>query len=253
MRCGVLYIATGENHRREAFANAEASRPWLQGAELLLITDQSNRIPHPGPFTAIKEHPAPQYSYRDKIVPLLQLPFEQTLFLDSDARLCAPADPLFRLLESCQVAAAQAPVRKPAGHWDEQIPITFPEYNSGVLLMRRGYQQRRLVHQWLQQYDRIGQAWDQAALRTALWQRQQRGLRFSTLPPEANLRTTKPWLAGKGSPVFIVHGRVPASEWPVLLDYLNGNIERFRTQAEWLQLHPHSAVRSQMPPAPIRS
>ena len=216
----------------------------------MICTDQPAVAVASGVFDRVLPHPAPRRSYRDKIAALLSVPFRRTLFLDSDARLVAPAEPLFTLLQHHHLALAHAPVRRPIGHWDPAIPALFPEANSGVLLLCRGHQQRRLIRSWLHHYDRIGQAWDQAALRQALWQRLGRGLRLGVLPPEANLRTSKPWIAGRGLAVHVVHGRVPEPEWPTLLTYLNGDVQRFRSWREWLERHPDSAVRPQIAPQP---
>jgi hypothetical protein len=249
-REGVLFVATGPAHLAEAIASARASWEHLAGRPIALAGDDPAAAIASGAFDRVLPHPQPRRSYRDKIPPMLALPFDRTLFLDTDARLTASADPLFATLGRAHLAAAHAPVRIPAGWRDPVVPALFPELNSGVLLLRRGWRTRRLIHRWLALYDRLGQAWDQASLRSAVWHAQLRGLRLALLPPEANLRTTKPWVAGKGLPVTVVHGRVPEAEWPALLAYLNGDVERFRSNAEWLQRHPGSALRPKLPPEP---
>jgi hypothetical protein len=254
-REGLLFVATGPTYLEEAAAGALASRPFLGGRPVAVVTDRIEQAQQLGAFDRVLPHPAPQHGYRDKIPPLLRLPFARTLFLDSDARLTAPADPLFAALGRAHLAAAHAPVRRPAGWWDSAVPFLFPELNSGVLLLRRSWRQRLLIQRWLHLYDRLqaeqGQGWDQASLRSVVWQLQQRaGLCLALLPPEANLRTTKPWIAGKGLAVHVVHGRVPEPEWPALLAYLNGDVGRFRSWSEWLQRYPTSALRPQLPPEP---
>ena len=68
-------------------------------------------------------------------------------------------------------------------------------------------------------------------------------LRVSVLPPEANLRTTKPWIAGRGLPVSIVHGRFDYAEINPFISFLNSDIDRFRTWSEWLNTYPNSTIR----------
>ena len=239
---GILFIATGATHRAEAAASARAGRAHAGGRPIAIMTDDVEAAEAMGCFDRCLPHPDPRHSYRDKIPGLLDLPFDRTLFLDSDARPTARLDGLFALLDHHDLAAAQAPVRIPAGWRDQAVPDEFPELNTGVLLLRRGQHQAELVDRWLERYDEIGQDWDQATFRSAAWALLPKGLRLATLPPEANLRTTKPWIAGKGIPVTVVHGRVPEAEWPALLDYLNGDIERFRTSTEWLERHRDSAL-----------
>lgn len=247
---GLLYVATGAGFLAEAVASARASRVHLGGKPIAIVTDDVAAALASKAFDRVLPHPDPHRSYRDKIAPLLHPPFRCTLFLDTDARLLAPVDDLFALLQQHQLAAAHAPVRRPGGWWDDRVPAVFPELNSGVLLLRRGWRQRALIRRWSVQYDRIGQAWDQASLRSAVWTGLRQGLRLAVLPPEANLRTTKPWVAGKGAPVQVLHGRVPEPEWPALQAYLNGNIQRFRSSAEWLERYPGTALRPKVAPEP---
>jgi hypothetical protein len=245
---GLLYVATGAAYLEEAAASALASRPFLAGRPIALVCDRPWQARQLGAFDRVLPHPAPTSSYRDKIPPLLHLPFARTLFLDTDARLTAPADGLFAALGRAHLAAAHAPVRRPPGWSDAAVPALFPELNSGVLLLRRSWRQQLLVRRWLRLYDQLAascdQSWDQASLRSVVWCLQQRwGLRLALLPPEANLRTTKPWLAGEGLAVHVVHGRVPEPEWGPLMGYLNDHTDCFRTWREWRALHPCSALR----------
>ena len=244
---GILFIATGEKHVHEAVENARASAVHACGRRFVLITDRVQEVSDADVFDQVLAHPDPVGGYRDKIGPLQTLPFQRTLFLDSDARLTAPVDVLFEALGTADLAAVHAPVRHPPGWSDKRVPGLFPELNSGVLLFRRGPLQRRLVRRWLRLYDRLhhrfGQTWDQASLRSVVWRlMQRRGLRLAVLPAEANFRTTKPWVAGHGLPVHVLHGRVPSDEQSLLQAYLNDNVERFRTWAEWFDLHPESQL-----------
>ena len=83
---GVLFIATGARHRREACAAVQHCRPHLKGRPVALVTDAPNKIPQ-GLFEQVLPHPEPRHSYRDKIEPLITPPFKRTLYLDTDAEL----------------------------------------------------------------------------------------------------------------------------------------------------------------------
>lgn len=239
---GVVFAATGVRYIEEAAASARASRPHLGGRPIAIMTDDLKAAQALGCFDRCIPHPDPRRSFRDKIPALIDPPFDRTLFLDSDARLIAASDGLFALLDHHDLAAAHAPVRIPAGWGDSSVPASFPELNSGVLLLRRGAAQQQLIKRWLELYDEVGQDWDQATLRAATWAMLAEGLRIGVLPPEANLRTTKPWIAGKGLAVTVVHGRVPDQEWPALIEFLNGDIDRFRTSSEWMTQHPATTL-----------
>jgi len=206
---GILYIATGKKFLQEAAENAKAGRKQIGSRKIAIVTDNIAEAEITGCFDICIIHPDPRLSYRDKIPPLINLPFEKTLFLDSDARIISSVDGLFQQFEWYDFGAAHAPVRIPDGWCDKQIPDIFPEFNSGVLLLRRSELQESLIRKWLEKYDIINQAWDQATLRSAVWEMLNNGLRHLVIPPEANFRTTKPWIAGHGLEVVIVHGRVP--------------------------------------------
>lgn len=256
LQSGVLYVATGSLYLDEAANSSIASRPFLVGRPIAVVTDLVERAKDLNAFDIVLPHLDPKLTYRDKISPLEYPPFQSTLFLDSDARLTASAESLFSCLGSSHIAAAHAPVRQPSGWCDHSVPSLFPELNSGVLLLRRCWRQRLLIRRWLYLYDKLfhdfDQAWDQASLRSVVWALQQnRGLRLAILPPEANLRTTKPWIAGKGLAVHVVHGRVPHSEWTALIDYCNGDLNRFRHWHEWLERNPDSMIRPKLPPNPV--
>jgi hypothetical protein len=239
---GILYVATGDAAFQEAAASARAGRKHAGGRAIVVCTDRIGAAEHADVFDRVLPHPGPVRGYRDKIQPLIDPPFSKTLYLDADARLVSCCDGLFRLLETCDLAAAHAPVRIPQGWNDPLVPAVFPEFNSGVILLKRSPQQRACIDEWLHRYDDIGQEWDQATFRSAVWSAAQSGLRIGVLPPEANLRTTKPWIAGKGVPVMIVHGRIPDSEWSGFLSYLNDDCGRFRTSDEWRRLRPDTRI-----------
>ena len=255
MTRSILFVATGQVYLEEAATNAMASRVHAENILFVVVTDHIDLALSYGVFDLVLPRPDPRFTYRDKILPLLSLPTKYTLFLDTDARLLAPVSEVFKSLGRSHLAAAHAPVRRPDGWFDHTVPSVFPEFNSGVLLMRRSWRQRLLVRRWIQLYDvlasRYEQQWDQASLRSAVWHAvEHSGMRLSVLPPEANLRTTKPWIAGKGSPVYVVHGRVPPHEWSLFEDYLNGKVDRFRDWRRWLELYPESRIRPQLPPNP---
>ena len=63
------------------------------------------------------------------------------------------------------------------------------------------------------------------------------------LPQEFNIRTTKPWIVGRGSYAYIIHGRYPDAEHQEFIKYINGDIDTFRTSDLWLQKSPYSCIR----------
>ena len=123
----------------------------------------------------------------------------------------------------------------------------FPEYNTGFLLYKSSEPIAKLFNAWLVLYDQLYQdylqAWDQSSLRSVLWSAiSSKQLSFLHLPSIYNLRTTKPWTVSRGSSVSIIHGRFDHSELDLFIDYLNGDIDCFRTWAHWLHKNPSTSI-----------
>lgn len=252
----IIYVATGEFYVSEAALSAQRSRVFDSSVSYICYTNLVEYASQFEVFDLVLEHPCPVFSYRDKLLPLVDLPADYCIFLDSDAALVRPSQEIFDLLTNNHCLAAYAPVRHPSGWSDSAVPALFPELNTGVLLLRRSQVQKDFIQAWLSKYDicssKYNQLWDQASFRSCLWDYMvNHGLRFQHLPSEANFRLTKPWVAGKGLPVHVVHGRVPDDEWYLLLEYLNGNTNIFRTWNEWLRRYPSSALKLKIPPQPL--
>lgn len=250
--CALVYVATGDSYIIEASESALTSRRFLEGITICLFTDNVEYASGLNSFDHLYHLDNPTFSYRDKVQALRFLPFKYNLFLDSDAALVSSVIPIFEMLSFFDLLAVRAPVRYPSGWIDHKAPLLFPELNTGVLAIRRSLRQRLLFASWLYLYDylkrKYSQVWDQASFRSCLWFFIRRlGYKFLSLPEEVNLRITKPWIAGKGLSVFVVHGRIPVEERDHFFYYLNRNINRFRSWAEWLELNPNSSIRPILP------
>lgn len=251
LSCGILYVATGFTYFEEAVLSVKRSRPFLGCLKVAIVTDLVDLARSSLLFDIVIQHPNPVYSYRDKISGLLDLPFKYTLFLDCDAFLVHDLTGIFCQLGFYHVMCAHAPVRHSSVLPISSVSPYFPEFNSGVIFLRQSLIQHNLILHWLLNYDSMPDTWDQPSLRVTLWKLLPKGLQLGVLPPEANLRTTKPWVAGLGLSVCIVHGRIPDHEFGPFVKYLNSHIERFRTWNEWLDLYPDSQVRPKVAPQPL--
>ena len=250
--CALVYVATGESYILEASLSALFSRPFLDSISICIYTDDVAFAKSTNSFDHIYHLKNPHFSYRDKVRALQDLPFKYCLFLDTDARLVSEIAPVFQMLTVFDLLAVRAPVRYPSGWIDDRPPSLFTEINTGVLFIRRSFLQRLLFIAWLYLYDnlnrRFSQLWDQASFRSCLWFFVSKlGYKFFALPEEVNLRITKPWIAGKGLPVYVVHGRIPEHEWSSFIKYVSGDTSRFRTWNEWLDLYPDSDIKPILP------
>jgi len=229
---GILMVATGIKHIDEAILSMGENREYLGNLPITIFTNEPQAFSRL-PYVRALQLAECRFSYRDKIAALSSLIYEKTIFLDTDTRVVGDISDLFLMLEYYDFCGAHAPVRW--AQWkDRTVPAAFPEVNSGVMCFRRNRRTRSLIKNWLKIYDDVGVSFDQASLRSALWLGISRGkLQVQILPPEYNLRTTKPWLAGPGLAVRIIHGRVNDETMGNLRFYLNTDISKFRGSSQF--------------------
>ncbi len=198
---GFLYIATGRRFLEEASTSARRLREVMPSAKIALASDLE---PEGGIFNELRKLEKPTFSFADKVAPLIESPFEKTVFLDTDTWVCEPVGELFDLLDRWDLAMAHAPMRQTASSC---VPAVLPEFNSGVIAYRLNDTVRQIFADWRRLYDKrraeTGLKDDQPALRDALWASK---VNLLVLPPEYNFRFVMPAFCGRGT-VKILHGR----------------------------------------------
>ena len=247
----IAFVATGDKYINEAARSASLSRKYSSNLFIIIVADNLELALSFGVFDCCLAHPCPRYNYRDKITGIKELlpKVDQLLFLDSDAFIIHDVGDLLKLCNVSDFAAVRAPVRHPKGWSDKNVPYSFPEVNSGVLFLRNTKKIIRLLTKWLKLYDNLfenyKQVWDQASLRSVLWPLvAQSKIRYINLPSEYNLRIPKPWVIGRGLAAHIIHGRFSIDELEPFISYLNDDIDRFRSSAEWVSLNPQSTIKA---------
>jgi hypothetical protein len=212
---GVYYVARGREYVEEAVQSAESVKRCTE-LPTALCTDK--RVDHSAFDHVIVSNAETNDPYERKVRGLHEAPFEQTLFLDTDTYVCREISDLFSLLEEFELAAAHAPNRMyhPGGGYPSEHPVSFPELNTGVLLMdTRSSRVEQLLNDWLETHREMqdagvcegGPVLDQIPFREVIYDSE---VRFTVLTPEYNCRFEFPvFLEG---PVRILHGRHPDLE-----------------------------------------
>lgn len=202
MKKGCIYVATGNSHLEEAIRSARSFKAAMPEVPIWLWGDLDPACDHL--FDRFVRIESPARSFEDKIFPLLQSPFEKTIFLDSDTYVCAPLHDVYEILDRFDFAAAHPLLRTTM---QQNLPEAFPEVNSGVMAFCSNERVRRMIENWLLLYKEHAKATnrsdDQPPLRVALYRSD---LRFAVLPPEYNVRTIYPSALGRGR-AKILHGR----------------------------------------------
>src|SRR4051794_25219004 len=96
---GVIYVAAGLLHAREAAVSAQSVRKAMPGVPVALFTDvHESQLPR-GLFDRLFPLNDTRRNFAVKIRPLSETPFERTLFLDTDTVMCRNCDSVFELLD----------------------------------------------------------------------------------------------------------------------------------------------------------
>ena len=221
---GVVFIATGEKFVAEALISVRSVKNIMPELSISLFTDLEDLVTSPpdgvDSVFYLKEVTK---SCLDKMYPLVDTPYEKTLFLDTDTYLCERVDALFDVLDKYDIAAAHPPYR--VQYEIPGIPECFPEPNTGVIVFKKNDAALDVLKQWPEEYKKqiaseCKPHHDQHSFRAALYAS---NARFLVLPHEYNFRSIGPNFAGKGSKVKIIHGRHASFE--KVAARLNANID----------------------------
>ncbi len=108
---GVVYVATGEKFVTEALISVRSVKKQMPGLPIALFTDLQDLVGHPPEgVDAVFHLTQVTNSCLDKMYPLVDSPYDRTLFLDTDTYLCDRVDELFDVLDHYDIAAAHPPI-----------------------------------------------------------------------------------------------------------------------------------------------
>jgi hypothetical protein len=242
---GVLYIATGTEYIEEARLSVRSLKRHSPDLPATLLTDEEI---DPGHFDDVRVLSGFDHDFGDSIISPDALPYDRTLFLDSDTFVCEDLTDSFRILDRFDIAAAHNPGSRTAdvrgGYAARDTPETFPQYNTGVLYLRNSEKITEFLRNWRSVYDEhkteTTSGLNQPSFREALYHCD---LNMATLPPEYNLRVRYAGCVGFAvGKAKIIHGRHPAG-LPRVANRLNDTHEmRVFTLKRWpiqvLDKHP---------------
>jgi hypothetical protein len=203
VKTGFVYVATGKAYLPEAFRSAESLRRHHPDAPICLITD------HPpedrGPFTEIREpEGAVRHTPIDKVL-AYEAPYDRVIFLDTDTFVLDDLTPVFRMLERFDLALLQD-VNRGWNYELPDVPVSFSEFNTGVMAFRKSAAMADFFAAWSREYDEMrneyGFVTDQPSFRRTLFHSD---LRVAPLPSEFHFLGDMPnctlWN------VRLIHGR----------------------------------------------
>lgn len=196
---GALYVATGEEYVREAVESARTLRRH-NDVEVALVAD---RDPDSDRFDYVDVHPDRGGGFADKIELMAESPFERTLYLDTDIYVSGDLTELFDLLDRFDIGAKHKSGFYPTGPGYD-IPYSFPEFNTGVVVFRAGEVMEAFFETWAAEFQTYADEGgnDQPAFRKALYESD---LRPTALTDEFHCRFIYPGAITGNARLF--HGR----------------------------------------------
>lgn len=154
MTQGALYIITQDPRYVGLLQNSAAS---LKRAMPYLPITAISQFPVDSPYLdkVVRVEPTRDGFY-DKARFLSYSPYDRSLFLDADTYVLEPIPELFALMDHFDCAATHEEYLNT--DWNnkylrQDIPISFPEFNTGVLVFNRCDRVRELFQQWSGLYE----------------------------------------------------------------------------------------------------
>ncbi len=198
-----VYVATGEVYAAEACRSADSLRSAHPTAKIVLLTDSPPA--GSGAFNEVLRPQGPiEHTPIDKLL-AYEVADDRVVFLDTDTHVTDDLSPMFEVLERFDIAVLQD-VNRGWNYQLPRVPLTFSEFNTGVIAFRRNARVERFFQDWREEYNRLrkdpGFVSDQPSFRSTLYKSD---LRVAPLPSEfhflANYPNAALWKAR------LLHGR----------------------------------------------
>lgn len=210
MSKGVLYVASGDKYIREAERSIESLRNHMPEIPVTLYADRELSREQ---VDCVRELQNPDYHFGDSILTPQMIPYDRTLYLDTDTYITEPINELFDLLDRFEIAAAHNPARKKLettqSYAAQGVPESFPQYNTGVLALKKNERISEFLLDWNRIYNENNDEGElnQPSFREALYKND---IHIATLTPEYNCRIPRAgYLHGSAK---ILHGHHPDVE-----------------------------------------
>ncbi len=180
--CGFVFATTGAGYTELAIRAAGTLKAACPDYVIDLFTDENVSHPVFDQVIAVEK-----VWCRPKIEALRRSRFRKTVYLDADLFVIADISDIFTVLDRFDVAATHDQGRntkRARRAWRNELPLAFPQFNSGVLGIRRSAETTALLVEWQREMLAGNFPQDQPLLRELLFYSD---LRIATLAPEFNL------------------------------------------------------------------
>ena len=208
LKKGILYVATKDKFLSEAIESVKTVKKVGIELPIAIFVSKDLEKEARNIFDIVMVIDNPKFSFSDKINPLLNSPFEKTLFLDGDTKVYENITYLFDVLDRYDMGFAHAPIRN--AFKIKELPDWFVEPNTGVILYKRNERIVDFINNWKCYYQKqleeeYKPPHDQSAFRYALYFSK---CSFYTLGDEFNFRPVFPCVIPGNTTIKISHERL---------------------------------------------
>jgi hypothetical protein len=206
---GIIYVASGTSYIEEACQSARSVKKHMPNMPITLFTHTSIEDTVFDDVVLDERLGSGRSPKEGKVGCLSRSPYDRTLYLDTDTYVCTDICDIFTLLDTFDLAVAHDPARLyySGGEYPSNLPESFPELNTGVILYKNTSKNVvNLLSSWKEKYGSMCKEEnerDQISFREVLYNS---NVRMTVLTPEYNCRFGFPlYLDG---PVKIIHGHL---------------------------------------------
>ena len=149
MSTGALYIITQDPRYVDLLLTSAAS--LKKAMPELPISVFSQFSVESDLFDKVFSVDATKDGFYDKARLIRDSPYERTLFIDADTYVLEPVPELFSLLDHFDCAATHEEYLNTDWHRRyprTDIPSSFPEFNTGILMLKRSDRLNRMLDEW---------------------------------------------------------------------------------------------------------
>jgi hypothetical protein len=149
MSNGAIYIITQHQRYVDLLLTSAASlKRAMPHLPITVFSQFPVESPH---FDNVISVEPTQDGFYDKTSLMGQSPYDRTLFIDADTYVVDPVPELFSVLDQFDCAATHEEYL--STDWfrrysRQDIPESFPEFNTGILMLKRSNKTERVLQQW---------------------------------------------------------------------------------------------------------
>ena len=207
---GIIYMAIGEKYLEEALFSAQSLRKHMDWPITIYTDLPANAVKGKVFDDIVKIQQSGPRPHRDKLLSMIQSPYEETLFLDTDVYIGASIDDCWGMLKHFDMAVCGDRRYTDLHPTETGVPESFKEVNLGVVFFKKSEKMLETLHSALEIYDKLSAKYphigtfsnDQPSFRIASFYS---GIAIAPLAEEDNCRfATYGKLNGK---VRVLHGR----------------------------------------------